>query len=201
VGFDFVSYDDPHYIYENAQVRRGLTWEGVSWAFTTGQAGNYHPLTWLSLMLDRSLFGDGPRGFHRTNVLLHAANAALLLLALRALTGSTWRSAAVALVWAVHPLRRVRALPAQQVDVGHAAGRAAVARRLAAEADRRGERRDPRPREAPAARPERDRVRGDHRHAEPRRCDWRVRPLPAGRPPRQRRRRLRDLPREDRLAE
>ncbi len=100
----FVNYDDPNYVTQNPHVRAGLTPEGTLWAFSFHES-NWHPLTWLSLQLDASLGGADPRGFHRTNVLLHGANAALLFLALRALTGAFWRSAAVALLFAVHPLR------------------------------------------------------------------------------------------------
>jgi Tfp pilus assembly protein PilF len=83
-----------------------LTVEGVRWAFTTGTLANYHPLTWLSLMLDRTLWGPGPLGFHLTNVALHAANAVLLFIVLRRMTGgATWRAVLVAALFAVHPLR------------------------------------------------------------------------------------------------
>src|SRR5437660_9978545 len=75
---DFVNYDDPVYVVDNISVREGLAAESLSWAFTTFEASNWHPLTWISLELDAQLFGAGPRGFHRTNVLLHAANTVLL---------------------------------------------------------------------------------------------------------------------------
>jgi tetratricopeptide (TPR) repeat protein len=101
----FVNLDDSIYVTQTPPVTRGLSGEGILWAFTTFAAGNWHPLTWLSLQLDASLWGPGPWGFHLTNVLLHAANAALLFLALRSLTGGFWRSAAAALLFAVHPLR------------------------------------------------------------------------------------------------
>ena len=101
----FVNFDDGPYVYENPIVQRGLTWGGLRWAFTTGTLANYHPLTWLSLMLDSTLWGDSPAGFHLTNLLLHAANAVLLLLVLRAMTGATWRAALVAAIFALHPLR------------------------------------------------------------------------------------------------
>lgn len=105
LGFDFVNFDDPEYITENPMVKRGLTVEGLRWAFTTRTAQNWHPLTWLSLMADASLHGaDSARGFHLTNLLLHALNAVGLFLLLRALTGATWRSAAVAGFFALHPL-------------------------------------------------------------------------------------------------
>jgi Flp pilus assembly protein TadD len=101
----FVNFDDPFYVSKTPPVRGGLSWEGTRWAFTTFRVANWHPLTWLSLQLDASVWGTEPWGFHLTSVLLHAANAALLFLALRALTGAFWRSAAVALLFAVHPLR------------------------------------------------------------------------------------------------
>jgi tetratricopeptide (TPR) repeat protein len=102
---DFINFDDPFYVRNNPQVQGGLSREDIGWAFTTYRMGNWHPLTWLSLQLDASLWGTGPFGFHLTNVLLHAANTAVLLLALRSLTGAFWRSAAAALLFAVHPLR------------------------------------------------------------------------------------------------
>jgi tetratricopeptide (TPR) repeat protein len=102
---EFVNYDDGQYFYSNSRVQTGLTWRGAQWALTTGYADNWFPLTWLSFMLDAELFGTGPVGPHLTNVLLHAANAVLLFLLLRRLTGAHWRSAFVAVVFAVHPLR------------------------------------------------------------------------------------------------
>lgn len=105
IGFDFVNYDDDVYVYENAPVRAGLSWAGVRWAFGTFHAGNWHPLTWLSLMTDVSLFGEGPRGHHLVNVLLHAVNASLLFVALRRLTGDIWPAAACAGLFALHPQR------------------------------------------------------------------------------------------------
>ncbi len=110
LGCRFVNYDDPDYVTDNPHVLEGLSAAGTRWAFTTFSASNWHPLTWLSLQLDATLWKGpdarpDPRGFHLTNVLLHAANAALLFLALRALTGAFWRSLAVALLFAVHPLR------------------------------------------------------------------------------------------------
>lgn len=105
VTFDFVNYDDADYVVENRRVQAGLTGAGVAWAFTTGAASNWHPLTWISLMADVSVFGNGPAGHHATNTLLHALNAGLLFLALRRLTGDTWPAAACAAVFAWHPLR------------------------------------------------------------------------------------------------
>jgi tetratricopeptide (TPR) repeat protein len=103
-GFDYVSYDDPTYIVENPMVSRGLSLPGVAWALTGVRGSNWHPLTWLSLMLDVSLFGVRPGASHVVNAVLHAANAVLLFLLLRWLTGALWRSAAVAGLFALHPL-------------------------------------------------------------------------------------------------
>ncbi|MGL6094700.1 MAG: tetratricopeptide repeat protein, partial [Fimbriiglobus sp.] len=99
----FVNFDDEQYVTENPDVLGGLRPAAVRWAATAVFASNWHPLTWWSLQLDAELFGSGPRGFHRTNVLLHAANAALVLVALAALTGCPGRSAVVAVLFAVHP--------------------------------------------------------------------------------------------------
>ena len=101
----FLPWDDQDYIYENAIVRRGLTWRGVSWAFTSRQASNWHPLTWLSHMVDVEAFGLAPAGHHAVNIVLHAAVATLLFVLLWQSTGSQWRSAAAASLFAVHPLR------------------------------------------------------------------------------------------------
>jgi Tfp pilus assembly protein PilF len=101
---DFINYDDPDYITANPRMTTGLTLDNVAWAFTTGQAGNWHPLTWLSLMLDASLFGPGAAGFHFTNLLLHTANTLLLFGWLFQLTGAKWRAAAVAALFAWHPV-------------------------------------------------------------------------------------------------
>ena len=101
----FVNYDDDDYVVKNAQVARGLTLEGIVWAFTHVHAANWHPLTWISHMLDCQLYGLNPGGHHLTNVLLHAATAILLFLVLRQMTDTLWRSAFVAAVFAIHPLR------------------------------------------------------------------------------------------------
>jgi tetratricopeptide (TPR) repeat protein len=102
---DFVRYDDPDYVTSNPVVRQGLTLAGIRWAFTTGAACNWHPVTWLSHMLDVQLFGLKPAGHHLTSLLLHAANSVLLFLLLRRLTAAFWRSAMVAALFALHPLR------------------------------------------------------------------------------------------------
>ncbi|HEX5400044.1 MAG TPA: tetratricopeptide repeat protein [Verrucomicrobiae bacterium] len=100
----FLNYDDPDYYTANPHVQSGLTWANISWAFTTGHASNWHPLTWLSLMLDRTLFGKGPAGPHFINLLFHTVNTVLLFLLLRRLTAATGRSALVAALFALHPL-------------------------------------------------------------------------------------------------
>ena len=101
---EFVNFDDPIYVYENPRVRSGLSWESARWAFTDSYAANWHPLTWLSLMLDAQIYGQDASGFHVTNMLLHLANVLLVLAVLRQMTGALWRSALVAALFAVHPL-------------------------------------------------------------------------------------------------
>lgn len=98
------SYDDALYVTGNATVQRGLTWEGVVWAFTTDHAANWHPLTWLSHMLDVGLFGVNPAAHHAMNLLLHILNVLLLFNLLHVMTGRLGAAAAVAAIWAVHPL-------------------------------------------------------------------------------------------------
>ncbi len=101
---DFISYDDYAYITENQQVREGITRESVIWAFTTAHKANWHPLTWLSHMLDCELFGLNPTGHHLVNLLLHIANSLLLFQVLKKMTGGIWPSAFTAAVFALHPL-------------------------------------------------------------------------------------------------
>ena len=101
---DFVGYDDAKYVTDNHYVQAGLTKEGLIWAFTTTHASNWHPLTWLSHMLDCQLYGLNPRGHHLTNVLFHLLNTLLLFLVLQRLTGAFWRSGFVAALFALHPL-------------------------------------------------------------------------------------------------
>jgi tetratricopeptide (TPR) repeat protein len=103
-GFSFNNYDDLPYIVENATVQKGLTFSGIYWAFTSFSASNWHPVTWLSHMLDCSLFGMNPGGHYWTNLLLHGFNSMLLFIILLKLTGAVWRSAFVAALFAVHPL-------------------------------------------------------------------------------------------------
>ena len=101
----FVNLDDNVYVYENPHVSHGLTGQGLVWAFSHSHVANWHPLTWLSLMLDCQLYGLHAGGCHLTNVLLHAATAVLLLLVLWRMTGELWPSVFVAALFAVHPLR------------------------------------------------------------------------------------------------
>ncbi len=102
--FGFITIDDPYYAAENPRIQLGLSQAGVAWSFTTIHDANWIPLTWLSLMLDTSLFGFRPAGYHLTNVLLHVANTVLLFAALLAATDSRGRSAFVAALFALHPL-------------------------------------------------------------------------------------------------
>lgn len=102
--FGFINLDDPDYLRNNDPVRRGLSWSSVAWAFTTFHAANWHPVTWLSHMLDCQLFGLNPGWHHLTNILFHTANSVLLFLVLRSMTGGFWNSALVAGLFAWHPL-------------------------------------------------------------------------------------------------
>ena len=102
--FEFTNYDDGDYVYQNPTVLKGLTGEGVRWAFTTGFAANWHPLTWLSHMLDCELWGVSPGAHHMTNVVLHAAATVALFFALLRMTRLAGRSAMVAALFALHPL-------------------------------------------------------------------------------------------------
>ena len=103
---DFINLDDPEFISGNPHVQGGLTWEGVKWAFhDTERAGDWVPLLWLSHMLVWQLVGANPWGHHLINVLLHAANTALVFLVFRRMTGATWRSLLLAALFGWHPLR------------------------------------------------------------------------------------------------
>jgi predicted negative regulator of RcsB-dependent stress response len=122
LGHDFVNYDDNLYVTENPHVLHGLTWHGLAWAFTTFKSGNWHPLTWISHMLDVAVWDGWAGGHHLTNVVLHAANTFLLFQVLLKMTGpglpesefvwprqrersgTIWRSALVAALFALHPL-------------------------------------------------------------------------------------------------
>lgn len=101
---DFIDFDDDRYVTENPHVQTGLTFSGVKWAFTTTHAFNYHPLVWLSHMLDCQIFGLNPAGHHLTSILFHAANTVLLFLILYSMTAAPWPAAFVAALFAIHPL-------------------------------------------------------------------------------------------------
>lgn len=105
LGHDFVNFDDDRYVYENTQVGRGLTLDGFKWLLTHSHASLWHPLTTLSHMADCQNFGLRPGGHHFTNVILHNLGAVLLFLVFRGMTGSIWRSAFVAAIFAIHPMR------------------------------------------------------------------------------------------------
>jgi protein O-mannosyl-transferase len=102
---DFVTYDDYMYVLDNQHVTSGLTLENARWAFRSDYAANWHPLTWLSHMLDCQMFGVKPWGHHLTSVLLHALNAGLVFALLQLMTGAPWRSLLVTVLFALHPLR------------------------------------------------------------------------------------------------
>ncbi len=103
-SYEFVNYDDPPYVSENSNIQHGITLKAVEWAFTSGYAANWHPLTWLSHMLDWQLFGSNAGGHHLTNLIFHIANALLLFLVLKRMTSATWPSAFVAALFALHPM-------------------------------------------------------------------------------------------------
>lgn len=100
----FIDFDDEDYVTANMVVRQGLTLKGFFWAFTTFQVGNWHPLTWLSHMLDVELFNLNPMGHHATSLLIHAVNSLLICALLYRLTGFIGRSTVVAILFAIHPL-------------------------------------------------------------------------------------------------
>ncbi|HEV3148311.1 MAG TPA: tetratricopeptide repeat protein [Chthoniobacterales bacterium] len=104
MSHQFIILDDNRYIRENPMVNRGLTLTGIAWAFTTFHAANWHPLTWLSHMLDSQIFGLNAGGHLLVNALIHASNTVLLFLFLRRVTGAKWQSAIVAALFALHPL-------------------------------------------------------------------------------------------------
>ncbi len=102
---EFLNFDDNVYVTANEHVKNGVTPAAIAWAFTTYEADNWHPLTWLSHMLDCEIYGIKPAGHHLTGAALHAATAILLFLTLRRMTGALWPSAWAAAVFAIHPLR------------------------------------------------------------------------------------------------
>ena len=99
----FTNFDDDDYVTANQHVQH-LTWKNLGWAFNIGYAGNWHPLTWMSHVMDYRLFGSNPLGHHLVNLLLHIANTLLLFLIFTRMTGSLWKSSFVAALFAVHPL-------------------------------------------------------------------------------------------------
>lgn len=101
--FDFINIDDRAYIYENAAAYSGLNWQTVRWSFTAFYSGNWHPLTWLSHILDFSIFGLNAGGHHAVNVLFHTLNSIFAFLVFKKMTGSIWKSGAVAMLFAIHP--------------------------------------------------------------------------------------------------
>lgn len=105
VGHQFINFDDNTYVCDNPRIQGGLNLEGIVWAFTHVHSDNWHPLTTISHMADCQMYGLWAGGHHLTNVVLHAAAAVMLFVALRELTGTFWRCAFVAAVFAVHPLR------------------------------------------------------------------------------------------------
>ena len=105
LGFDFINYDDNLYVYQEPAINSGLTLHGLATAFTRVLVGNWHPLTSISLMLDAQVFGLRPSGYHFSNVFLHTIAVLLLFLVLKRMTGALWRSAFVATLFAIHPLR------------------------------------------------------------------------------------------------
>jgi len=102
--YDFVNLDDGRYVFNNSHVTNGLNWQDVAWAFTAFDEANWHPVTWLSHMVDCQIFGLNAGFHHLTNVLLHATNTLLLFLIFQKLTGARWKSAFVAGLFALHPL-------------------------------------------------------------------------------------------------
>lgn len=104
VSYDFVDYDDHIYVSDNLHIKDGLTIESVKWAFTSTHANFWHPITWLSYLLDVEIFGTAPFGFHFTNIILHYFNSLLLFAVLYRMTGALWASLAVGLLFGIHPL-------------------------------------------------------------------------------------------------
>lgn len=101
---EFITYDDPLYVFENHHIRSGLTLKNMTWAFSTMFISNWHPLTWLSHMLDVQIFGLAPAGHHLMNLALHVVNTVMLFLLFQRITGTLLRSAMVAALFALHPL-------------------------------------------------------------------------------------------------
>ncbi len=105
IGFDFLNYDDNLYVYQNPHVLGGFSTDGLTYAFRTLEGSSWMPVTWISYMLDASVFGASPAGFHLTNLLLHSANVVLLFCLLQRLTKKTWAAVIIAAIFAIHPQR------------------------------------------------------------------------------------------------
>ncbi len=103
-NYSFLDYDDPVYVTKNIMVQKGLSWESISWAFSESGAGFWHPLTWISLMMDYEIYGLNPSGYHWSNLLLHLIGTLLLFRAMYAMTAASVRSMVVAALFALHPL-------------------------------------------------------------------------------------------------
>lgn len=115
---DFIAFDDDVYVVDNHNIHNGFSFNSLSWAFTTMYGANWHPMTWLSHILDVELFGFHPGGHHATNLILHIANTLILFCVLRKTTGCPWRSGVVAGLFAIHPLHvEVVAQVAQRKDI------------------------------------------------------------------------------------
>jgi hypothetical protein len=105
VRLPFIKLDDPLFVYENTIVSGGLSFHAIAWSFTTHAADYWHPLTWISLCLDTTLFGAAPWGYHLTNALLHIINTLLVYALFRGMTRNTWRSVFAAILFSIHPQR------------------------------------------------------------------------------------------------
>ena len=104
LGYEFLNFDDNKYVTENPHIINGFSYEDVIWAFAESYASNWHPLTWLSHMLDFEIYGLDPFGHHLTNLLFHTLNSLLLFFVLMKMTKRIWQSAFVAVLFALHPL-------------------------------------------------------------------------------------------------
>lgn len=101
---EFIGLDDGVYVLNNYPVQKGLTKESITWAFSSFHSSNWHPLTWLSHIFDYQLYGANPKGHHLTNLLFHILNSVLLFLIFEQITSSIWKSAFLAILFALHPI-------------------------------------------------------------------------------------------------
>lgn len=104
INFNFINFDDDRYVFTNEMLQTGINWTSIKWAFTTYTMGHWHPITWLSLLIDHQFFGLRPTGYHLTNIVLHMLNGALLFILLRYSTGKLLPSALVAAIFIAHPI-------------------------------------------------------------------------------------------------